>query len=603
MGASDRRPPPVSVRPAHHGPPTRPGYRQAPRKARALSLKHPFFHWPLEFPDVWERGGFDVVLGNPPWEEEEFFAARDREIAHAPNKSARGRLIQALVESNPMLSQEFGEAKHESEAESKFIRGSGRFKLCGRGDVNTYSIFAETNRNLLNDHGRAGCIVQSGIATDDTTRFFFADLTQKGSLISLYDFVNTEGIFPGIHRTHPHFCLLTMRSWSSGEGADFSFWNTNVACLNDMNRHYTLTAKDMALLNPNTRTCPIFRSRRDAELTKAIYQRVPVLIEDGPPERNPWDIRFMAIFHMSNDSHLFRTRAQLEAEGLRLEGNVFLPPSGSDATSDGVARPSMAVRLSRYLPLYEAKMVHQFDHPWATYIGADTRDMTLPEKQGPHSVALPRYWVPETEVAARLKGRWSTVIAGILPRGAVGHTMPLVLLPPEMGCLAPLLAANLSAFGFDFCARQKVGGTHLTYGYLSQLPVLAPATYDQPALWSRFETLETWISTRVLELVYTAWDMQPFARDMGYHGPPFRWDVERRFVLRCELDAAFFHLYGIARDDVDYVMDTFPIVKRKDEAKWGEYRTKRVILEMYDAIQRAMESGVPYGETAIAARR
>jgi hypothetical protein len=106
--------------------------------------------------------------------------------------------------------------------------------------------------------------------------------------------------------------------------------------------------------------------------------------------------------------------------------------------------------------------------------------------------------------------------------------------------------------------------------------------------------LRDWLAPRVLELTYTAWDLEPFARDLGYDGPPFRWDPERRFLLRCELDAAFFHLYGIGRDDADYIMETFPIVKRKDEAAHGEYRTKRVILKIYDEMFRAAETGQPY---------
>jgi len=92
-------------------------------------------------------------------------------------------------------------------------------------------------------------------------------------------------------------------------------------------------------------------------------------------------------------------------------------------------------------------------------------------------------------------------------------------------------------------------------------------------------------------LVYTSWEMQPLARDCGYEGPPFRWDEERRFQLRCELDAAFFHLYGIGREDVEYIMETFPIVRRKDEARWGEYRTKRVLLEEYDRMAPVARSG------------
>ena len=98
----------------------------------------------------------------------------------------------------------------------------------------------------------------------------------------------------------------------------------------------------------------------------------------------------------------------------------------------------------------------------------------------------------------------------------------------------------------------------------------------------------------ILELTFTAWDLAPFARDCGYDGPPFRWDDARRFLLRCELDAAFFHLYGVNRDDTDYIMETFPVVKKKDIQQHGDYRTKLTILEIYDAMQRAIETGEPY---------
>jgi len=103
-----------------------------------------------------------------------------------------------------------------------------------------------------------------------------------------------------------------------------------------------------------------------------------------------------------------------------------------------------------------------------------------------------------------------------------------------------------------------------------------------------------YIWPHALELTYTAWDLESFAKGCGYDGPPFHWNEERRFLLRCELDAAYFHLYGIERDDVDYIMETFPIVKRKDEKQSGEYRTKRVILEIYDKMKQAIETGEPY---------
>jgi hypothetical protein len=187
-----------------------------------------------------------------------------------------------------------------------------------------------------------------------------------------------------------------------------------------------------------------------------------------------------------------------------------------------------------------------------------------------------------------------TVIASMIPRAGVGHTTPLMLFSGSAAGPTGCLLANLSSFVLDYCARQKVGGTHLTYGYVNQLPVLTPAAFVEPTPWAQTETLVAWIRPRILELTYTAWDLASFARDCDYEGRPFRWDEKRRILLRCELDAAFFHLYGIARDDVDYIMETFPIVKRDDVKRHGEYRTKRVILEIYDALAESIRTGQPY---------
>ncbi|GAB4273669.1 MAG: N-6 DNA methylase [Candidatus Promineifilaceae bacterium] len=580
--------------------------------ANALAAENRFFHWPLEFPQVFapDSGahGFDVVLGNPPWEriklqEKEFFASRDPKIANARNAAVRRKLIAQLPQAKPALYWAFMAAKRSAEAASLFVRDSGRYPLCGRGDVNTYAVFAELARDLQRDTGRAGIIVPSGIATDDTTKFYFRDIMDKGALVSLYDFENRQKIFPAVD-SRMKFCLLTLTgAGGRAGGAEFVFFAQDVADLRDEERRFTLSAADIALLNPNTRTCPIFRSKRDAELTKAIYGRVPVLMKEGAGdgEENPWGINFFTMFHMSNDSGLFRTRAQLEKEGGRLDGNRFV--RGGQV----------------YLPLYEAKMLHQFDHRWATYEGLDTRDATPEEKDDPAFTVLPRYWVAEEEVGGRLARRsgWllgfrdiarstdeRTAIFSVLPETAVGHKAPLIFIGADFEYLSYCFTANAISFAFDYVTRQSVGGTSLSYFILKQLPVLPPQTYRQPSPWqpipnrqssiSNPQSLAAWLLPRVLELTYTAYDLRPFAQECGYHGPPFRWDEERRFLLRCELDAAYFHLYGIARDDVAYIMDTFPIVRRKDEDAYGEYRTRRVILEIYDEMGAAIQSGRPY---------
>lgn len=266
-----------------------------------LAEQYQFFHWHLAFPDVFPvpndtepdneqagwSGGFDVVLGNPPWErikiqEKEWFAEKRPDIMNAANAAQRRRMITALSYEDPALFQAFTDAQHQSQGESHIIRNSGRYPLCGRGDVNTYTIFAETMRLLIKSTGRVGCIVPSGIATDDTTKVFFQDITTTRTLASLYDFENAESIFPGVHRSYK-FCLLTLtgRNRPVTRGAEFAFFLHTTAELEDDAKRFTLTADDLRLINPNTRTCPIFRTKRDSELTKAIYRRVPVFVKEG----------------------------------------------------------------------------------------------------------------------------------------------------------------------------------------------------------------------------------------------------------------------------------------------------------------------------------
>ncbi|GIX15832.1 MAG: hypothetical protein KatS3mg119_0018 [Rhodothalassiaceae bacterium] len=218
-----------------------------------------FFHWPVEFPEVFAKGGFDVVLGNPPWEriklqEQEFFASRAPEIAKAPNKAARERLIKALgrpdaAPAEKALLKAFEQARHEAEAASQFVRTSGRFPLTGTGDVNTYAVFAETFLNLIAPLGRAGLIVPTGIATDNSTRAFFEEVSTRGRLASLYDFENREAIFPAVHRSYK-FCLLTLGA--SIPEAEFAFFATNVEQLRDPRRRFTLSPDDIRRINPNT---------------------------------------------------------------------------------------------------------------------------------------------------------------------------------------------------------------------------------------------------------------------------------------------------------------------------------------------------------------
>lgn len=575
-----------------------------------LTAEYRFFHWHVEFPHIFPTesndetvneaagwyGGFSVVIGNPPWErvklqEQEFFAARDPEIAKAPNAAARKRLIAALPSTHPALHDAFVAEKRTAEGVSHFMRNSGRYPLAGRGDINTYAVFAETDRELLGGGGRLGVILPTGIATDATTQYFFKDLVERGSIASLYDFENAKPLFEGVHRSFK-FCLLTLTGRDLREPeADFAFFAHDPTDLQRPGTRFTLSPEEITLLNPNTGTCPVFRSRRDAEIPLGIYKRVPVLIREGDPEGNPWGVKFMTMFHMSNDSHLFHTREELESDGWTLRGNVFHKGE------------------QQMLPLYQGMMASLYNHRAADVVHSATaakrqnqpRYLSESELADPNRLAMPGYWVgaeniPDISQSWFVAYSWvtsptneRTMVAYPLPRSAVGNSTPLVLV--ENG--APLLAA-LSSFPLDYALRQKLGGVNLTYTTVQQIPIISPSCLSEKAPWDSAKSLESWIVDRVVELVYTAEDLAGFAADYHCGASPFRWDSLRRERLRAELDAAFFHLYGIERDDVDYIMETFPIVKRKDIAAHGEYRTKRLILEVYDAMAEAERTGKTY---------
>jgi len=255
------------------------------------------------------------------------------------------------------------------------------------------------------------------------------------------------------------------------------------------------------------------------------------------------------------------------------------------------------------LPLYEAKMIHQFDHRWAKYEEEANRDCTVEEKKNSDFEITPRYWVSKLEVDEQLRTKhWDrewlmgwrditnvtnerTVIFSVIPKSAVGHNCPLIFLDYDLKKWTALFA-NLNSIPFDFIARQKIGGTHLTYGYLKQFPNIPLTSYSESDL--------NFIIPRVLELTYTSHAMEPFARDLGYDGAPFKWDEERRALLRAELDAWYANAYGLTRDELRYILDpadvmgadypseTFRVLKEREIKVYGEYRTQRLVLEAWD---------------------
>jgi hypothetical protein len=559
---------------------------QVRRAAEAVAQRERFTHWKLTFPQVFACGGFDVVIGNPPWEkvklsEKEFFATRAPDIANARSASERKRAIEQLADAPPgsveaQLFENYMQALRSAEGTGAWLHTADRFGLTGRGDVNLYAVFAETMMRLADDLGRSGIIVPTGIATDDSTKAFFGYISSQGRLVSLFDFENRDAIFPSVHRSYK-FCLLTL---GRAPAAEFVFFAMNVRQLQDPRRRFRLSSDEFALINPNTLTCPVFRSERDAELAKKIYRDTGVFVHEhaGGGGGNPWGVSFARLFDLTNDSAHFNPK-----------------PSPSS------------------VPLVEGKMVQAFDHRAASVVVNAANLMrpgqplasSIEQLRDPNFRNAPQNWVDRAEAENRLAAHWDrdwllcfkdvtsatnerTFIATVVPFAGIANSLIVVIPSVASTRQVAALYANLNALVFDFVTRTKVGGLHLNYFLVKQLPVIPPGAYHEHDL--------AFLVPRVLELSYTSSDMVGWARDLGYELSPYSYEPQRRSILRAELDAWFAHKYGLTRDELRYVLDpadvlgedypseTFRVLKKNDIAQYGEYRTARLVLEAWDRV-------------------
>ena len=491
------------------------------------------------------QGGFDAVIGNPPWDraklqEVEWFATREPTIAKAQTAAARKREIARLRRTGSPLADEFDNAKQRAEQFISSARNCGDYPLLGRGDLNLYSLFVERAMQLVKPDGFVGLLTPSGIYGDRGASEFFNTVSTSGRVASIFDFENQRKFFREVHASFK-FCVMTF----GGVARRFpetscAFYLHDTAEIEDANRCFSMLPEDFARVNPNTKTSPVFRTRRDAEITRRIYENHPVLVDrSGDEERRALPVKYSNMFHMTNDSTLFLTSERLEADG-------FYPIDGS--------RWKRGEELC--VPLYEGKMVQAFDHRAASVVvnpenlnrPSYPRDSSLDEHRNPCYSPIPLFWVNATDVDWSERVDWvlgfkdvtaptnrRTMIACLAPKAGFGNTLPLLVSSDSSAesiqsykADAPLLAANLNAMAFDFVARQKVQGQHLNLYVVEQLPIIALGDYDRE-FGSR--TARDIVSDHVLRLTYTAHDMAPFARDQGYDGEPYAWDEEERRTL------------------------------------------------------------------------
>lgn len=591
-------------------------------RARQLAARETFFHWWTSFPTVFGAGGsgFDAIIGNPPWDriklqEVEWFAERDLKIAAQARAADRKRLIAELQAKKAPLWDSYVQATERAEANARVL-GSGKlgsddYPLLGGGDLNLYSLFVERAQALIAPDGLVALLTPSGIAADKGAAEFFRSISSTGRLGALFDFENRKVFFPDVHASFK-FCTLVF----GGERRRFAqarcaFFLHALADLDDASRTLVLTADDFARVNPNTGAAPIFRSRRDADITLRIYEQHPVLIKHGSlsastgqqADARTWPVKYVRVFDMTNDSGLF-----LKADELKERG--WVPATLNRRGGRG----------KHAVPLYVGRMIHQYDHRHASVTvnevnlqnAAFGAALSSSEKSNPDTLPEPQYWIGADAVPPELRREWAlgyrdiaratdvrTVIAAIVPGTAAGNTLPLLLGEGLGAGEMALLLANLNSLAFDYIARQKAQTTHLNWYIVEQLPVIAPERFQTPlpAAFAKAArsaelmnghhakpTVADFVVPQVLALTYTAHDMAPFARDLGYVDaegkvlPPFVWNDEERRIRIAALDALFFHLYGLAADDAAYIVETFPIVRLQDEKAFGHYRTRDDVL-------------------------
>ncbi len=574
-------------------------------RAGALSKRENFFHWWTAFPTVWRGSGgksadgFDAVIGNPPWDriklqQIEWFAERKPAIALQTRAADRAKLIKEEERRKTALWKEYGLAVETAEASARVIRNCDEFPMLSGGDINIYSLFVERAQALTHNSGIIGLLTPSGIAADKGASEFFRSISSTGRLGALLDFENRNNpggsYFPDVDSRFKFSALIFGAAQRSFEVSRCAFFLHRLDELVETGRVLTLTAQDFTLVNPNTGAAPIFRNQRDADITTRIYRRHPILVNrSNGREQRAWPVKYVTVFHMTNDSHLFMTRAEMEKAGWK---------------------PAELNRLKKSqalaYPLYAGRMMNIFDHR-ASHVKVNESNLhnaalstalSDAEKKDVNRFPEPQYWVSADAIPNEYRVDWAlafrdiarstdarTMIASFVPTSACSNKLPLLMSTDtdqrKTSNFLPLLLAGLNSLAFDFVTRQKIQSTSINWFIVEQLPIISPETFEQSIGGIN---IADYIRTEVLALTYTAHDMAPFARDMGYLDaagqvkPPFVWDTEDRVHRMARLDALFMHLYGLSEDDADYILSTFPIVREKDMAAHRTFRTRDLIL-------------------------
>ena len=538
---------------------------------RALAQHHDFFHWSLEFPHVFARGGFDVVLGNPPWDTlspdaKEFFAAWDPQVRFLTPAEQKQAI--ATLRKDPIIDEAWARSCRDIYAAMHFIKRSGRYELfapgnLGKGDFNVFRMFVETALAIAREGGRCSQIVPEGLYNGANCMAIREALFERSHVELLLGFENARHAWFDNVDSRTKFCLYVAQLPGQTEQLPTAFvirgQRELAAALTELRQVPVSLVREFS---PHALALMEFATQADIDVARKVYAGGPRFGDtvEGQPHR-----QYMRELDMGNDRHLF------------------------DADPSGIA-------------VYEGRMVAHYDHRAKGYrSGRGRKAVWEPLAFGSEGkVVDPQWRLAADKLPGKLAERFEhyrigfcdvasptnerTLVAALIPSGVVcGHKVPTIVFEGGTALDYALWLGLANTFVMDFLARMKVS-LSMTYTVLDSLPFvrsLGPADM-------------AYVARRVASLTgqgggvaaFTT-DVNAALRERGVEPEPVEeaLEAEQRLRIASELEAFFARrCHGLSRDELAHVLESFPIVRRKDQQAHGEFRTQRVILECFDAL-------------------
>ena len=546
-----------------------------------LSTKINFFHWNLEFPEVFSsnKKGFDCLIGNPPWDvltlkKSEFFSKYDIKISKAETKEKLS-LIEKLKIKNPELYRKFDEKRIEFEKMKNFFKNSGNFLLTSNGSLDLYALFTELGYNLINNQGSIGLICPIGIIYSYPK--FFDKIISTKHLRKCIGFINLENLFPSV-ASLKQFVIINLLK-NNLQLPLFTFNLRNFDEANDLNQYFKIEPDDLSLINPNTKTPPFPNNQIEYDIIKKIYSNSVCQLKNIQSKKSR--ILIHRMFHISDDrkKKILFFKEELISKGLKLnETNM-----------------QFFNENKLYLPVYEGKLIFQYDYLYGTYknvpekVRKSRRARCLPNENKNLECVETRYWAEKKHFFKKIENWNYNKNWFLVYRDSTGpknnRSMVFTIIPwlPTVYTLynfinitakeAIIYISQFNSFILDFIFRKKMATNHLTQMDISQLPFLS-----EDIIKKHYEL----IKPLVLELLYTNHTLDDFAKELNFFEEIFSWDDEKRFDLMRRLDAIYAVLFKLTKNEIRYILEDFNVLKKREIELYGEFKWKNNILKYYD---------------------